>query len=395
MLDKRSKNIVYIFIAVLLLILFSEVVRPRPINWRPSYTSAEKIPYGAFVLFEELPDLFGTIPIEKISKDPFEFLLDSTYVSNSAYFFLNNDIFLDENQTNALLKYVSEGNTAFISSTSYGYLLADTLSFYSQTNYDILEESLGAQFFNPNLKLDSLPEYKRGIYKTIFDDIDTLQTKALGYFDSEEKPLSELNYISVDVGEGQFLLHTLPEAFSNYYLLKGNQEYVAGVLSYIDADRIYWDSYLKSGRKVVTSKMRFILSQTPLKWFYYLTIVALLLLILFKSKREQRVIKVVKPLENTSIEFTRTIGDLYFQHKDFTNIITKKITYFMEVVRSRFYLSTETMDKAFVEKLAQKSGNNLDQTQKLIDYINHLKAKSVHSEGDLIALNKIIQDFKL
>lgn len=395
MLDKRSKTIVYIFLGLLLLILLSEVFRPRPINWRPSYTSVEKIPFGAFVLFEEMPSLFGNTPIEKITEDPFEFLLDSSYVGNSGYFFLNNDIFLDENQVNALMKYVSEGNTAFISSSSYGYLLADTLGFYANTNYDLLEEDLGAQFFNSSLELDSLPEYRRGIYKTVFDDIDTLQTKALGHFTSEEKPLDELNYISVAVGDGRFLLHTLPEAFSNYYLLKGNQDYAARVLSYIDVDRIYWDSYLKSGRKIVTNKMRFVLSQRPLKWFYYLTIIALLLLILFKSKREQRVIKVVKPLENTSIEFTRTIGDLYFQHKDFTNIITKKITYFMEVVRSRYYLSTETLDRTFVEKLAQKSGNNVDKTQKLIDFINHLKGKSLHNEGDLLALNKITQDFKL
>ena len=67
----------------------------------------------------------------------------------------------------------------------------------------------------------------------------------------------------------------------------------------------------------------------------------------------------------------------------------------MEVVRSRYYLSTELLDEEFVHKLAQKSGNNLNQTKKLVNYINHLKAKSFHSEADLIALNKIIQDFKL
>jgi hypothetical protein len=121
----------------------------------------------------------------------------------------------------------------------------------------------------------------------------------------------------------------------------------------------------------------------------------LLLLVLFMAKREQRIIKVIKPLKNTSIEFTRTIGDLYFQHKDFTNIITKKITYFMELVRSRYHLSTQILDEEFITKLAHKSGNDLDKTKKLIDNINHLRGKSLHNEADLIELNKKTQDFKI
>jgi len=82
MLDKRSKTVIFIFIGGLLIILLSEVFRPRPINWRPSYTSVEKIPFGAFILYEELSGLMDNTPVEKVSKDPFEFLLDSSYVKN-------------------------------------------------------------------------------------------------------------------------------------------------------------------------------------------------------------------------------------------------------------------------------------------------------------------------
>ncbi len=371
------------------------MIRPRPINWRPSYTAVEKIPFGSYVLFEELPSIFGNTPIEKITKDPYEFIIDSNYIQKSTYFFLNNSIFLDKHQVDALIKYVSEGNTAFMSANSYGYILEDSLGLYPSTVYELLEESVATNFFNSEFKMDSMPEFKKGVYKTVFDDIDTLNTKALGYFDTKEKHLDELNYISVKIGEGQFLFHTLPEAFTNYYMLNGNQQYAAKVLSYIETEHIYWDSYLKSGRKIVSSPMRFVLSQRSLRWFYYLTMTGLLLLVLFMAKREQRIIKVIKPLKNTSIEFTRTIGDLYFQHKDYTNIITKKITYFMELVRSRYHLSTQILDEEFITKLAHKSGNDLDNTKKLIDYINHLRGKSLHNEADLIELNKKTQDFKI
>lgn len=395
MLDKRSKRVLWIFGLALLGIVITELVRPKPIDWRPSYTSVDKIPFGSFVLFEEINSLFKNVEIEKVQKDPYEFLVDSTYAQNSAYIFINNDVYFDERQAEEILKYVENGNTVFISSRSIGYNLGDSLKVSISANYNILEEEIHPKFFSPSLKQDSLPSFKKGVFKASFVEIDTLKTTALGYYESDNPKLEELNFINVNYGKGKFLLHNLPEAFSNYYLLKGNEQYAASVLSYIDADKIYWDEHLKSGRKVVTSPMRFVLDQAPLTWAYYVLMVGLLIFVLFKGKREQRIVEVIKPLENTSVEFTKTIGDLYFQHKDFSNIIAKKITYFMENLRSKYYLNTNEITEDFIKKLALKSGNTLEKTQKLMHLIKHLKEKSVHSEADLLELNKEIEAFRL
>src|SRR5690606_22784279 len=365
------------------------------IDWRASYISTDKIPFGGFVLFEEAPTLFKNAEIEKIDTDPYEFLTDSTYAQNSAYIFINDEIFFDERQTDEILKYVENGNTVFIASRSIGYILRDSLGIESTANYNILEEEIRPQFFSPSLKQDSLPAFKKGVFKASFNEIDTLKTTALGYYENAESVLGDLNYVKVNFGKGQFLLHNLPEAFSNYYLLKGNEQYAANVLSYIDADKIYWDEYLKSGRKVVTSPMRFVLDQAPLTWAYYVLIGGLLIFVLFKGKREQRIVEVMEPLGNTSVEFTKTIGDLYFQHKDYSNIIAKKITYFMETLRSKYYVNTNEISEDFIKKLALKSGNTLEKTQKLMHLIKHLKEKSVHSEADLLELNKQIEAFRL
>jgi len=397
MLDKRSKRVLLIFGIALLGIVITEFLRPKPVDWRPSYTSADKIPFGSFVLFEEIESLFKNTEIEKIKIDPFEFLKDSAYVKNSAYIFINDELFFDDIQSNAILKYVENGNTVFISSRSMGYILSDTLHIDIAANYNILEEEIHPKFFSPSLKQDSIPSYKKGVFKASYVEIDTLKTTALGYYEAEDSDsdLGDLNYVKVNFGKGKFLLHNLPETFSNYYLLKGNEQYAAKVLSYIDADKIYWDEYLKSGRKVVSSPMRFVLDQAPLTWAYYVLIGGLLVFILFKGKREQRIVEVIKPLENTSVEFTKTIGDMYFQHKDFSNIIAKKITYFMETLRSKYYLNTHEISEDFIKKLASKSGNTFEKTQKLMHFIKHLKEKSVHSEADLLELNKQIEAFRL
>ncbi len=395
MLDKRSKRVLWIFGIALLAIVITELVRPKPIDWRASYTSFDKIPFGSFVFFNEASSLFENSIIKKVEKDPYEFLKDSTYSKNSAYVFFNDEVSLDKRQVEEILKYAESGNTVFISSRSVSYILRDTLKLFASTNYNILEEELHPKFFNKNLKQDSVPTFKKGVFKSTFSKIDTLQTKALGYFGTKNPELEELNYIKVKFGAGQFLLHNMPEAFSNYYLLKGNEQYAANVLSYINADEIYWDEYLKSGRKVITSPMRFILEQAPLIWAYYVLIGGLLIFVLFKGKREQRIVEVIEPLKNTSVEFTQTIGDLYFQHKDYSDIIAKKITYFLETLRSKYFINTNEISEDFIKKLALKSGNTLEKTQELMLLIRHLKEKSVHSEVDLLELNKKIEVFRL
>ncbi|MBB6680111.1 DUF4350 domain-containing protein [Aequorivita sp. 609] len=395
MLDKRSKRVLWIFGLTLLLILITEIVRPKPIDWRPSYTSVDKIPFGSFVFFEEATSLFKDSEIENIDKDPYSFLVDSTYNKNSAYIFINEELNFDKRQTQILLKYVEKGNTVFISSRSYGNILQDTLKINLNTSYSVLEEEVTPTFFSPSLKEKQLPKFKKGIFKTSFTAIDTLKTKALGYYDSNKDKLDDLNFIKVKYGNGAFLLHTLPEAFTNYYLLKNNEQYAANLISYIEAEHIYLDEYLKSGRKIVTSPMRFVLNQEPLTWAYYVLICGLIIFVLFKGKREQRIVEVIEPLENTSVEFTKTIADLYFQHKDYSDIIAKKIKYFSETLRAKYFLNTNDITEDLIKKLALKSGNTLEDTQKLMHLIKNLKAKTVHSESDLLALNKQIEEFRL
>ena len=222
-----------------------------------------------------------------------------------------------------------------------------------------------------------------------------MNTVALGYYRTEEPALAQLNFIEITHGNGRFIINSLPEAFSNYYILQEQQAYAANLVSFLEGDKIFWDSHLKSGRRIITSPMRYVFDQKPLTWAYYVLMIGLVLFVLFRAKREQRIIEVVKPLANTSVEFTKTIGQMYFQHKDYGNIIAKKINYFLEIVRSKFYLDTNELSEAFTEKLALKSGNTHEKTKKLIRTINHQKSKAFHSEADLLELNKLIEDFRL
>ena len=324
-------------------------------------------------------------------------------MGTSNYLIINDFLELDQQEAKQLLKYVNRGNDVFIAATSFGRYLSDTLNLAVASLYTIKEDTLLLQLTNP---IFQKKEYSlsRGSYHTHFTSLDTLNTVVLGHISyagireiqdtvpRERK--KDPNFIKVKYGKGYFFLNTSPQAFTNYYMLKGNQQYVANSLSYLKNTLTYWDNYKKAGRIIINSPMRFILNQPALAWAYYLTVIGILVFVLFKAKREQRIIPVLKPLQNSSIDFARTVGSLYYEHKDYSDLITKKCNYFMEYLRSHYYINTQEINDRTASDLAIRSGKSVSETKSLLDLLVALNSKKQHREQDVIDLDKKINQFK-
>lgn len=140
--------------------------------------------------------------------------------------------------------------------------------------------------------------------------------------------------------------------------------------------------------------MRFVLNQTSLKWAYYLGISGILLFVVFKAKREQRIIPIIRPLENSSIEFAKTVGALYYEYRDYTDLIHKKINFFLEHIRSNYHINTAVLDDKTARDLSAKSGKPIAETKGLLELLIQLKNKKQHSERDLIDLENKLDKFK-
>lgn len=404
-MDKRTKIIIGIFITVLLGIIVTEIVRPKPLNWSPSYTAGDKIPFGCFVVFNELSTLFLEKEVTSVNQSIYEVLTELDTVSKSNYLLINDGLSFDEQEYDQLLAYVTKGNDVFMASSHFGGYLSDTLNLRVDSNYTILEDTVSLSLTNPKFKARKFP-YTKGMYNRHFSSVDTLKTTILGHISfnqetfsvdgaAEKYSIKKPNFIKVQFGEGDFYLNANPLAYTNFYMLGGNEDYVANTFSYLkNHDTLFWDNYKKSGRVVIDSPMRFVLNQAALKWAYYLTLLGVLCFFIFRTKREQRIIPVIEPLENSSVEFARTVGSLYYQHKDYTNLISKKINYFLEFVRSQYYINTTTISEKTIKDLASKSGKPLADVKNLIDLISHLKNNSQHTEHELIELNKKITSFK-
>ena len=160
-----------------------------------------------------------------------------------------------------------------------------------------------------------------------------------------------------------------------------------------NSGEIIWDEYYSQGKEGETSFMRVFLANFSLRAATYIAFFGLLIFALFEVKRRQRIIPVIEPLENTSVEFARTVGQVYYEQRNNSNIAQKKVSYFLDHIRASYFLKTTTLDDEFVNALSQKSGAAHELVRSLVAKIITVKAGGKVSDQELIALNQHIEQF--
>lgn len=394
-MNNTIKIYIVFFILFLAGIIYIDAVKPKPINWFPSYDLTKKDPFGLYVLDKESSGLFKENEIQKVIKTLYEFfnsenaLVDVEYDYSGTIFLVSEKYNLDSKSDKELFYFVGDGNTAFISCKDFPEMLMDSLNFsidsrlrLSDTvNVWMANKNLGSEKYNLNI----------GAGNIYFSEIDTLTTTVLGYQGKDNK--KEINFIKVPYKEGYFYLHTQPASFTNYHLLKDNHfEYTEKILSYIPEGNLFWLVKDQNGEIASDSPLRYVLSQPALKWAWLLFLSGMLLFIIFNAKRKQRIVPILKPLANTTVDFTKTIGNLYYQEGDHQNIINKKIIYFFEKIRNEYLIDTTVLDENFEKKLQLKTGKNIQDIKELVWLIKRINGPYyLCVEEDLIEINNAIE----
>ncbi|PIB25294.1 DUF4350 domain-containing protein [Maribacter sp. 4G9] len=399
----RKKGISYIVTALILIVglLILQYSKPRTINWFESYVSTHKIPYGTFVANELLENRLYDEKVRQIYVPPFEFLSGSDSIKG-IYAFVNNRVDFEEAELNQLLEWTAEGNTLFIASEGFEETFRDTLGFEIRTRYAGFEVSQNQehQLVNPYLKSDRRYTYNKESLITVFEELDTINASVLATVkvpnQEGDGSVQDVTAIKSPFGKGEIILSTFPKAFTNYFVLENdNRDYTAGILSYFGrSENIYMDNYYKSGKSFYTSPMYIFLNTKELKWAYYMVLIGGLIYIVFEGKRKQRPIPVVKPLQNQTLAFTRTISDMYFEKGDGKSIAEHKINYFLNYIKTRYYIGNITNEDYFYSNVSARSGNSLEETKILFKLMDELRSQDQVSEDQLKRLNNLIQKFK-
>ncbi len=418
----KRNNLLFYIIGALVLILLAVYFfgSKKNYNWQEHYQKKGKDPYGTRIITELLK---STDQEFIIVKDSLSQGLPEAPEELSNYVFIGQSMYMSPSDVDRLIDFAINGNNVFL----FCNYIPHNLMFYL---YDgECEPSLWDDFSSfqdtavtlslthPNLvegdesEYVYLSRYGARSYKWRYFYPE--------YFCNNEGAFAELgrinneyiNFARVQYGDGYFYMHTTPLAFTNVNLLEEEAyNYARKVFSHMIDGPIYWDEYSRVPESVARtmnnrdgggfnrnlsskSPLQYILSQPALKWAWYLLLLMGLLFLIFRVKRRERVIPVLEPNTNTSLQFVRTIGRLYFLQNNHRKLALQKMKLFHIDVRENYGLHYQENDTKFEEKLAQKSGVSEEIINKVYLMYRNIKGGRFLSADALIDFYKAMAAF--
>ena len=367
--------------------------RPQ-LNRRLSLWRKDEIPYGTRVAFDALPRFFpdGEVSVNKSGRLPAASIEDS---NRKFYIIICPQVAAGDEEITWLTNFVGAGNQVFISanhvSASLMHHLGLRASMFGGIGFQ--PDSLTVGVYDPADARYHKYSYPGDSYDNWVTSLDSQYTSILGR-DHEGRP----DFVRIRYkGGGAIYLHLAPLAFSNFFLLhKQNMSYYAHVLSYAPSTvkAVVWDDYFRYDRSSSGFPLfSFIFNSRALTWAFWLVLALFLILYLFDSKRRQRMIPLLARPRNTSLDFVRTIGQLYYQRRDNHNLAMKMAVHFQEQVRTRYHLSIPLEEEGFVDRLAYRTGYPKSELESLVGYVRQLPSKASVPDEQLLEFHRQLEAF--
>ena len=388
--------------------LFASCNKPLP-DMKESYGPDEKIPFGAFVTYHRVSQIFSDYRILSFDQ-PFDSL--SNYVAKdsqtgySLYFLITKSLLLNEDDVSGLLDYVKSGNDLFLSADYIDQKLTNQLKINIERNAESISRTNGfmkdtwvSMDYGVKIKGERYG-YFYYPFLNYFIDYPQDYSRVLGVNENNQP-----NFVLFFLGKGRLYLHLAPRAFSNYFLLTNkNIHYPEGVFSYLrlSPNRIFWDDYYNhlsayrisnTGDKNNFSSLQVVMQHPGLKWTFWIIAALILLFVITQMKRKQRVIPQVSTPINATGDFVQSISRLYYQNKNNKQIAEKMISYFYESLRNKYFINIPAHDERFLQQLLEKSEASPEDMNSLVGLIEMIHAREKVSDEELTELNKRIENF--
>jgi hypothetical protein len=385
------RKFIFVFSALFILYILAELNKPEPVDWTVTLSRTDKNPYGAFILYSQLRNIFPNARIRSNRTSVYQ-QINNSDETNTAYIIMAAAYRPTATTTTELKNYVSKGNYVFATADWFYTPFLDSLGVETASPVSLTrKDSTGVNFVSRALRTPHDYTFLRGTIDQYFSRIDTAKATVLST-NNKGYPV----YIKIPYGNGAFFIHTAPLCFSNYFLLfRNNASYASKALSYIPVTvgHLYWDEHEKSDTTIIQTPLRFLLSNEFLRWALRLSLLGILLYVLFEMKRRQRMIPVVEPLKNSTLDFVRTVAEVQLSGKNNHAIANQRITFLLEFIRSRFNISTQELNADFVQQLQRKSGSDKDTITDITGIIAAVSANNTMSDTMLLELSRKIDNF--
>lgn len=370
--------------------MFVEGNRKKPIDWSYSFSSRDKIPYGTYVLKDLIKNTYTDKEFVENSDGIYMYARLHGNTENTSFIYITKTFSSDKYDYLKMINLVEAGNDVFISAENFDEIFSDSLGIKVNYKWSVKLDSEKVNnifIVRPDGHESYTFKVRESFSQCYFKSFDTLNTTIIGT-DDRYNP----NLIRIKRG-GNLYLSTVPLLYTNYNILYGDYKYPFTTLSYLKGNTIIWDEYYKPNKPMVTTPLRYILSEPPLKAAYILLMICIIMYLFFEGKRKQRIVPVITPPRNMSLEFAVTLGRLYFNSGNNKDIALKKFSYFCDYIRTRFNIKNISSDYKLYELLAEKTGLSIDIISGIFKNAEFIRNQKWTGNDQLISFNKKIEEF--
>jgi Domain of unknown function (DUF4350) len=406
------KKLLPYFIAGIVLLLLALVIVQSKKNRHVfddhvTFNKADKIPYGTYIAYNNLQHLFPNANVLVNTKQPGlwnSFMNDS---EGQALIIISPSFRADEFEMKKLISFVKNGNTVFVSAAILSYdvqnlLRCDAPDAYSvsdnlalNSNSDSFSVSLAKPPFTVAQEF-GCPGMR---FESYFSKYDSATTTVFG-----NGAYILPNFIQLRAGKGSIYFHLTPLSFSNYFLLYAeNINYYNKTLSVIpkNTKRIVWDEYFlhkkyfnyNAGNGRSHSMISVLMKNASFRAALWVLIALILAFVLQEMRRKQRIIPEIARPGNDSLDFVKTVGRLYYEKGDNTNLSRKMSAYFLEHVRNKYKISTNKLDEDFILSVQRKTGYPESNIRAILAFIKNLEDMPVVSDEQLADFHRRLEEF--
>jgi hypothetical protein len=390
-----------LFFAALIAVMYSKSY--DRFDGRMTLRYKDKIPYGTYTAYEMLKKEFprSTVSVNKSAPWNWEDIDNDS--PHQALIIVNNYFDPTESDLDYLTGFAQKGNTVLISAL----LMNETARRFFQVGESRFDELFVDHELSINDSLEVLLDsnvfeaphrfkYFGAPIKNGFKSSNPTFTYKLGY-NGDSVP----NLLVMDAQAGRVILQSAPLAFTNFFLLTGNNyRYYRDILSLIpqDTKKIYWDEYfLFNGatkkRDDGKGLLSVIFQYAAFKYAFWGTLLLLGIYLFTEIKRRQRMVEPYQGKVNESLNFVSTISNLYYDKGDHHNLAEKLTHLFLDHVRTRYKIPTTELNSGFEQALSLKTSVPLEEIEVLMAAVKHIQFERTVTGQQLMDYYTLLENF--
>jgi len=376
----------------------------RVVDWTPYYRIERTEPFGLYVFNEELQKIKpGFKNVERLKRGvashyqkEADNLFDDNANTPKTYVYIDERNKMNQASREALKDLAYYGNHVFIATHdfdheefqehfAFSYEQYFGLNFSFDNSEDTVIFSIGAKSIQAASNRISDLEY--------FTITDESWAIPLGYFQMGDDDKNKYcNFMALRHGDGILFLHTNPEVFTNYFLLNGkNVRYTEELLSHWHTGEVKWFVNYDFEFDGDYGLLTYMMNQPALKTTWYLLWILLFIAVFTYAKRMQRVIPVVVPKKNYSVDYAKRLAQFHLVQKNYHGLIDKQITILLDKLRNEHRMDISHIDDAFAEKMHLATNCNKMAAEDLVKFIKKHRVRSVAFDFDFEELRVILK----